>query len=75
MFKTDRNRTALVTGATGFVGRRLVRRLLSCGWNVRALVRHATSAKLLGPDVVRVHGDITDSAALRRAVAGTDVAS
>ena len=30
---------ALMTGATGFLGRRLVRELLSEGWRVRCLLR------------------------------------
>jgi len=38
-----------LTGATGFIGRRLVRRLLAAGHNVRLLVRHARTG--FGPDV------------------------
>lgn len=34
-------RLALVTGATGYVGSRLVPRLLDDGWRVRVLTRHA----------------------------------
>jgi nucleoside-diphosphate-sugar epimerase len=41
----DASRHALVTGATGFVGRALVRRLARDGWTVDALVR-STGANL-----------------------------
>ncbi len=45
-------RTVLVTGATGFVGRALVPRLLARGDRVIALVRNpGKAATLLGPDV------------------------
>lgn len=53
-------RTALVTGATGLVGRRLVRRLVADGWSVRAVTRSPASARLpagveaVGWDGVRV---------------------
>jgi nucleoside-diphosphate-sugar epimerase len=43
------SRTALVTGATGFIGRHLVRRLSSDGWTVQALVRATTSLRLTPP--------------------------
>jgi uncharacterized protein (TIGR01777 family) len=38
--------TAVVTGATGLVGRRLVRRLLATGWAVRAVTRTPANARL-----------------------------
>jgi UDP-glucose 4-epimerase len=64
--------TALVTGATGVIGSLLVRRLLSCGWRVRTLVRNGVPAAA-EQDVVRICGDITDRHALNQAVAETDV--
>jgi UDP-glucose 4-epimerase len=36
-------RTALVTGATGFLGRHLVRRLVADGWSVRGVTRNPTA--------------------------------
>jgi nucleoside-diphosphate-sugar epimerase len=63
--------TVLVTGATGFLGASLVRRLLSGGARVRVLARSAVKARPLaeqGADVVV--GDITDRAAVSAAVDG-----
>lgn len=51
-------RTVLVTGASGFMGRHLVRRLAECGWQVRATVRQpATVACTVGVEAVPL-GDL-----------------
>ncbi len=64
----------LVTGATGFTGGHLARRLAADGDQVRALVRRAGSAGAgLGPDIELVEGDLRDAAALARAVRGVEV--
>ncbi len=63
--------TALVTGATGFIGRYVVRALTARGARVRALVR-ATS-DTTGLDVERAVGDLSDPESLRRAADGVDV--
>ncbi len=63
----------LVTGATGFVGGHVVRRLRREGLQVRAVVRdldRARAFKDLGVDVVP--GDISDRASLERATAGAE---
>jgi nucleoside-diphosphate-sugar epimerase len=60
--------TALVTGASGFLGARIVARLQADGVRVRALVRNGRAS---GADE-RVEGDLRDDAALARAVAGCD---
>lgn len=52
-------RRALVTGATGLVGSHIVDRLLSDGWNVRALVRRP-SETLKSQGVELSIGDILD---------------
>jgi uncharacterized protein YbjT (DUF2867 family) len=50
----------LVAGATGGVGKRVVRRLLEQGYQVRALVRDIDKARsILGHDVELVSADIT----------------
>jgi uncharacterized protein YbjT (DUF2867 family) len=71
-----RSRTVLVTGATGYVGGRLVPRLLAAGATVRVLVRNAD--RIRGREwadrVGVVTGDVHDDEALRVALAGVDAA-
>jgi dihydroflavonol-4-reductase len=63
--------TVLVTGASGFVGSAVARRLLDAGHKVRVLVRQGSSvANVDNLDVERVVGDLRDSASLADAVAG-----
>ncbi|MFJ1747659.1 SDR family oxidoreductase [Streptomyces sp. NPDC088116] len=66
----------LVTGATGYIGGRLVPELLDAGHRVRALAR--TPEKLRDhPWVGRaevVRGDVTDARSVGAAMAGVDVA-
>jgi dihydroflavonol-4-reductase len=62
---------ALVTGATGFVGAAVARKLLGEGWQVNALARKSSDRRnlqSLSLDVVE--GDLTDRASLDRAMAG-----
>lgn len=65
--------TALVTGATGFIGHHVAADLLAHGWTVRALVRPASMAAALWPDGAEpVTGDVTDAAAVAAAAEGCD---
>lgn len=58
----------LVTGANGFVGAHLCRRLIERGADVRALVREGSDhSGLKGQSVDIVHGDILDLPSLERA--------
>lgn len=58
----------LVTGATGFIGGRLVRRLAGAGLPVRALARRADAA--VPPGVELAVGDLLDAESLKRACEG-----
>jgi nucleoside-diphosphate-sugar epimerase len=61
--------TVLVTGATGFLGTSLVRRLLGGGARVRVLVRSPTKARaLIDQGAEPFLGDITDTRAVAAAV-------
>ncbi|MET7637193.1 SDR family oxidoreductase [Streptomyces sp. NPDC005438] len=76
---TETDRTAprcLVTGATGYLGGRLVPELLDAGYRVRCLARspeklrdHPWAGRV---EVVR--GDVTDGESVRDAMEGVDVA-
>jgi len=63
----------LVTGGTGFVGGHVVHELRGRDLSVRCVVRDPhKAAKLAAWGCELVQGDVTDSAALRRAVDGVD---
>ena len=68
-------KTALVTGATGFIGGHLARRLQTQeGVQVRALVRSPQKAAPLADlGVEIIPGDITDPEAVREATRGADI--
>jgi len=68
-------RRVLVTGATGYIGGRLVPKLLEAGHTVRVLVRSPqklTDVPWAG-DVEIVEGDLGDRDSVARASAGIDV--
>ncbi len=69
--------TISVFGGTGFLGRRLVRRLVAEGARVRVAVRHSERARSIldavDPDRVAIlRADVRDRAAVAAAVAGAD---
>ncbi|MES2522067.1 MAG: SDR family oxidoreductase [Gemmatimonadota bacterium] len=68
--------TVLVTGATGYIGGRLVSRLVEQGLPVRLLVRDARRicGRWWEHQVETVTGDLFDPVSLERALEGVDVA-
>jgi dihydroflavonol-4-reductase len=65
---------ALVTGATGFIGANLVRKLLQQGYRVRALVRKQSNQQNIhNLDIEVVFGDLRDKDSLEKALDGCDV--
>lgn len=69
--KTSKGRI-LLTGATGFIGRRIQDRLIEEGWHLRVLARSGSDrAQNLNPKAEHVDGAFADTSALARGVAGT----
>jgi nucleoside-diphosphate-sugar epimerase len=63
--------SALVSGATGFLGGHLLAKLREQGFRVRALARRTSdSAGLIRSGVDIVEGDVADQQSLQRAMAG-----
>ena len=64
---------ALITGATGFVGRSLVEDLLDRGHDVRVLAPDVRKARAMLPEAVAVHpGSPVDRDSVRDASSGAD---
>ncbi len=64
---------ALVTGATGFLGSHLCRRMVALGHQIRILCRPTSNLeKLEGLPLERAVGDLTDVESVRRAMQGCD---
>lgn len=68
-------RTALVTGATGYVGGKVVERLLDEGWTVRVLVRDADKLpEAWARRVDVVEGDASEPTDVTRGMEGVEAA-
>ncbi len=70
---TTTNKTILVIGGTGMLGKPVAQQLKADGFNVRLLARNPEKAqKLLGAGYEIVKGDVDSPAALREAMNGVD---
>jgi len=70
-------KTVLLTGATGFIGGRLLRRLEEDGHRVRCLVRSKSKFRTLFPDMTDVEvaeGDLVRGTGLAEAMQGVEAA-
>jgi len=76
MPETKKQRTVLVTGATGYIGRRLTQRLLqTCSLDVRLLVRNKNKVQVAIVDQVDIReGSTFDKPSLEQALSGVDTA-
>jgi nucleoside-diphosphate-sugar epimerase len=67
------SRTIALTGATGFIGSNLARRLAKAGWQIKALVRPTSSRTRLAKISIQwIEGKLNDLDSLQRLVYKTD---
>jgi nucleoside-diphosphate-sugar epimerase len=65
--------TIALTGATGFIGRTIARRLVTERWKIKALTRTTSDRSLLaGCDIHWIEGELEDVDSLRRLVDGVE---
>ncbi|MBI5294472.1 MAG: NAD(P)H-binding protein [Chloroflexi bacterium] len=70
---TNSNKTILVIGGTGMLGKPVAQQLKADGFNVRLLARNPEKAqKLLGAGYEIIKGDVDNAAALKKAMTGVD---
>jgi len=70
---TITNKTILVIGGTGMLGKPVAQQLKADGFNVRLLARNPEKAqKLLGTGYEIVKGDVDNAATLKKAMTGVD---
>lgn len=79
MANSSQRRIVTVFGASGFIGRHLVRRLAKAGWTVRAACRDPEDGQFLRTmgdvgQVIPWGADVTDPASVRFALEGTHAA-
>ena len=66
--------TVLVAGATGYLGRHIVKQYMSMGWHVRALVRNADAARKSGLNATELfEGEATNPLTLCGAMDGVNL--
>lgn len=72
--KSIKNATALVTGASGFIGTHILKRLADEGIPARALVRpnSINAGRLVGSSVDVVYADLADTEAIKEACQGIE---
>lgn len=64
----------LLTGATGYVGGKLLERLTYEGDHIHCLARNPEKLSLAGPKITVFKGDVLNRSSMRRAFQGVDIA-
>ena len=63
----------VITGAAGFIGSHITRRLVKEGFDVTALLRKESSLKFLPKNIKIIYADIRDPSSLKEALYGFDL--